>query len=87
LTPTLVDFLESKLPSKRSKILLGVSDLNLARMIGKQLELKVSSEENILELMRGVRMHFAEFLSDFGEEDVLQAQLGLGHSFSRNKIT
>lgn len=32
-------------------------------------------------------MHFAEFLSDFNEEDVLQAQLGLGHSFSRNKIT
>jgi hypothetical protein len=31
-------------------------------------------------------MHFAEFLSDFGPEDALQAQLGIGHSFSRNKI-
>lgn len=56
-------------------------------MIAKQMDIKVSSEENILELMRGVRMHFAEYLSDFAEEDVLQAQLGLGHSFSRNKIT
>jgi len=56
-------------------------------MIGKQMDIKTSSEENILEMMRGVRMHFAEFLSDFGPEDVMQAQLGLGHSFSRNKIT
>lgn len=38
-------------------------------------------------MIRGVRLHFAEFLSDFSDEDVLQAQLGLGHSFSRNKIT
>jgi len=87
LTPSLVDFLEAQLPSKRAKILLGVQDINLARMISKQLEVKCTSEENIMELMRGIRLHFADFLSDFSPEDVLQAQLGLGHSFSRNKIT
>jgi nucleolar protein 56 len=87
LTPALVDFLESKLPTKRSKITLGVQDINLARLIHKQLDVKVSSDENVMELFRGVRLHFHEFLSDYTIEDVTQAQLGLGHSFSRNKIT
>jgi len=33
-------------------------------MISKQLDIKISSDENILELMRGIRLHFSEFLSD-----------------------
>jgi len=44
--------------------MIGVQDNNLGRMISKQFDVKVSSEENILELMRGIRLHFSEFLSD-----------------------
>lgn len=86
MSDTLLAFLESKLPSKRSKIVLGVQDLNLSRMISKQLDIKVSSTEEVQELMRGVRLHFSEFFSDISQEQVLKAQLGLGHSFSRNRI-
>lgn len=64
MSDTLLAFLESKLPSKRSKIVLGVQDLNLSRMISKQLDIKVSSTEEVQELMRGVRLHFSEFFSD-----------------------
>lgn len=42
-----------------------------------------------MELFRGIRTHFPVFLKEqeFKEEDLLRAQLGLTHSYSRNKIS
>lgn len=57
MSEVLVAFLESKLPSKRKKITLGVQDINLGRQIAKQLEVQVLASEQIQELMRGVRTH------------------------------
>lgn len=86
LSDTLLSFLDSKLPSKRSKIVLGVQDINLSRQIAKQFEISVNSGDNIQEMIRGIRTHYEHFFSDVNCENLLQSQLGLGHSFSRHKI-
>jgi len=57
MSDALIQFLESKLPSKRSKLSLGVVDPNLGRQIAKQLEIAVTSSDEVLELLRGVRTH------------------------------
>jgi len=86
MSDPLLQFLERTLPSKRSKLLLGVQDKNLGILIQKQLEIKVSATEEVQEVMRGIRTHYNQFFSDLTPESISNAQLGLGHSFSRNKI-
>jgi len=57
MSDPLLQFLERTLPSKRSKLLLGVQDKSLGILIQKQLEIKVSAGEDIQEIMRGIRTH------------------------------
>lgn len=40
----------------------------------------------MLELTRGIRLHFHKFLKDVTDDDVVKAELGLGHAYSRAKV-
>jgi nucleolar protein 56 len=41
--------------------------------------------DSIAELNRGIRTHFVKIMKKVEDDDMKRAQLGLGHSFSRNK--
>merc|ERR1712060_379770 len=42
--------------------------------------------QTVKELFRGVRTHFGRLVKDLNETDLDKARLGLGHSFSRNRM-
>jgi len=92
LTPHLRDWLEVSLPkAKKSgqekvKFKLGVEDVKLGNSISEALKIKVINNELVLELIRGIRMHFTKFIKDLSDADLAQAQLGLSHSYSRAKV-
>jgi len=44
-----------------------------------------SYNESIAELERGIRTHFVKIMKKIEDEDMRRAQLGLGHSYSRQK--
>jgi len=44
-----------------------------------------SYNESIAELERGIRTHFVKIMKKIEDEDMKRAQLGLGHSYSRQK--
>ncbi|KAI1870315.1 hypothetical protein JX265_001670 [Neoarthrinium moseri] len=83
--------LELNLPqSKKSKVVLGLADKNLAGSIkaafpGIECETGDTSEV-CADLLRGVRLHAAKLLKGLEEGDVERSQLGLGHAYSRGKV-
>ncbi|CCU75745.1 unnamed protein product [Blumeria hordei] len=92
----LSDYLRSNLelnlpkPSKKKKIVLGVSDKNLAGSIkatfpGVECETSETSEI-AADLLRGLRLHIGKLLKGLEDGDVDRAQLGLGHAYSRAKV-
>ncbi|KAF4635143.1 hypothetical protein G7Y89_g2971 [Cudoniella acicularis] len=92
----LSDYLRSNLelnlpkPSKKKKVVLGVSDKNLAGSIkasfpGVECETGETSEV-VADLLRGLRFHAGKLLKGLQEGDVERAQLGLGHAYSRAKV-
>ncbi|KAG8925099.1 snoRNP complex protein nop56 [Tulasnella sp. 417] len=72
--------------SKKSKVVLGVSDRFLAAAISSELGISCDNSERSLELIRGIRLHAEKLLKGLQEGDVKKAQLGLGHSYSRAKV-
>lgn len=83
-------FLTNNLPKtksiKKAKFFLGVSAPNIGTAIQDELEIPVKSNELVLELMRGVRMHLSKFIKQLDGGLAEKAQLGLGHSYSRSKV-
>ncbi|KAI5859852.1 Nop domain-containing protein [Durotheca rogersii] len=83
--------LELNLPqARKSKIVLGVADKNLAGSIkaefpGVECETGDTSEV-VADLLRGIRLHASKLLKGLEEGDVERAQLGLGHAYSRGKV-
>ncbi|EKD14996.1 uncharacterized protein L3040_003807 [Drepanopeziza brunnea f. sp. 'multigermtubi'] len=77
-------------PSKKKKVVLGVSDKNLAGSIkasfpGVDCETGETSEV-VADLLRGLRFHAGKLLKGLQEGDVERAQLGLGHAYSRARV-
>ncbi|KIW02741.1 uncharacterized protein PV09_05813 [Verruconis gallopava] len=88
----LIAVLETNLPaaSKKKKVILGVTDKNLAASIQQALP-HVACEtaettEVVADLLRGIRMYSEKLLKQLQEGDVERAQLGLGHAYSRAKV-
>ncbi|CAG8433720.1 10420_t:CDS:2 [Diversispora eburnea] len=81
-------FLEMNLPrpGKKKKFVLGVSDKNLAGSIKSELGYECETSEIVLELVRGIRLHADKLLHQVKEGELVKAQLGLGHSYSRAKV-
>jgi len=73
-------------PGKSSSFSLGVSEDKLGSAIQESIGLKCEKNQTILELFRGIRLHFEKFIKAFKEGDLEKAQRGLGHSYSRAKV-
>ncbi|CEO98230.1 Nucleolar protein 56 [Plasmodiophora brassicae] len=92
VTPFLAAFLEQNLPkvssksSKKSAWKLGVQEAKLGGSIQESLSIPCESTQRILEIVRGIRMHFLHYVKGLGRADIAQAQLGLAHSYSRSKV-
>jgi nucleolar protein 56 len=91
VNPTLSGFLEQNLPKaksvKKCSYTLGVSDSKIGTGIQEALNMKCNAAEKVvMELMRGVRLHFATMMKDLEEADIKKSQLGLAHSYSRAKV-
>jgi len=83
-TEGLLSFLELNLPKKKSKYQLGVYDAELGKELSTNFS--VTHGQSVKELLRGCRMHFHKLMKDLNEVDMDKARLGLGHSFSRNRM-
>lgn len=87
-------FLEMNLPKLKKKkegkppaFALGVIDPALATAIADGLPgLSCRSDETVREVLRGCRLHMTHFVKGLGSGSQEQAQLGLGHSYSRGKV-
>lgn len=86
LTAELHNFLEMNLPTKKKKFELGVVDPKIGNKISESLGIKVKSNEEVLELLRGIRLHFFHFVKSLEKGDLGKAQLGLSHGYSRSKV-
>ncbi|KVI06169.1 nucleolar protein 56-like [Cynara cardunculus var. scolymus] len=90
MTDELRNFLELSLPKvkegKKPKFSLGVADPKIGSHIYEETKIPCQSNEFILELVRGVRLHFDRFIENLKPGDLEKAQLGLGHSYSRAKV-
>ncbi|KAL8097881.1 nucleolar protein 56-like [Apium graveolens] len=90
MTDELQNFLEANLPkvkeSKKPKFSLGVAEPKLGSHIFEVTKIPCQSNEFVLELLRGVRLHIDRFIENLKPGDLEKAQLGLGHSYSRAKV-
>ncbi|MCJ1308666.1 snoRNP complex protein nop56 [Agyrium rufum] len=84
--------LEINLPKagKKNKVVLGVTDKNLAGGIkaafpGLECE-TADTSETVQDMLRGIRQHAPKLLKQLQEGDVERAQLGLGHAYSRGRV-
>jgi len=84
------NFLEMNLPKvkvgKKAKHSLGVIDVKIGQAITEALHIPVTSNETVLEIIRGIRLHFSVFVKELANMGIEKAQLGLGHSYSRAKV-
>ena len=84
VTEDLVKFLELNMPKKKAE--LGVHDPKLGNSINETCSVKCKTGKLVAELLRGIRIHFDRFIKGMKSSDLKQAQLGLGHSYSRAKV-
>ncbi|CAL5085272.1 unnamed protein product [Urochloa decumbens] len=84
------NFLELNLPKvkegKKAKYSLGVMEPKVGSHISEATGIPCQSNEFVQELLRGVRLHFDQFIDQLKKSDLEKAQLGLGHSYSRAKV-
>ncbi|KIJ17579.1 hypothetical protein PAXINDRAFT_129735 [Paxillus involutus ATCC 200175] len=71
---------------KSSKVKLGVCDAALANSISDGMGIKCDASEESQEVLRGIRQHAPKLLKGLEANDLIKAQLGLGHSYSRAKL-
>lgn len=80
----LTAFLEASLPKKKKTYQLGVYDPELGKTLSDQFN--ISHGQSVKELLRGIRVHHAKMVKGLTDLDFEKARLGLGHSYSRNKM-
>ena len=81
LPNSLTSFLDMQFSSekKRKKSVLGVLDPSLGKMIFDHYEgsIKISTDDIVKEIVRGIRLHFHHLLDEISESDIIQSQLSL----------
>ena len=89
LSDDLRTFLEMNTPKskKSSKFVLGVIEPALGSVIQEELNIPCRSDDSVKELLRGIRLHFDKLVKDLDHGLLERAQLGLGHSYSRAKVS
>ncbi|KAM9236770.1 nucleolar protein 56-like [Leptosomus discolor] len=78
--------LETSLPAKKKKALLGVADPKIGAAILEELGYQCQTGGVVAEILRGIRLHFAALVRGLTAQSASKAQLGLGHSYSRAKV-
>ncbi|XP_058049836.1 nucleolar protein 56 [Ahaetulla prasina] len=78
--------LETSLPAKKKKVLLGVGDPKIGAAIQEELGYPCQAGGVVAELSRGIRLHFHSLIKGLTAQAASKAQLGLGHSYSRAKV-
>lgn len=73
-------------PSKKSTVVLAVSDPLLGKSIRDVFDFGIDVSEIAQDLIRGIRQHASKLLKGLQTDDLKKAQLGLGHSYSRSKL-
>ncbi len=88
VTPDLKNFLEANLPKakKMTNSPLGVIEPLLGTAIQENMSIPCRSDDAIRELVRAIRMNLTKFVKPLASGGLEQAQLGLGHSYSRAKV-
>jgi nucleolar protein 56 len=71
---------------KGTPVRLAVAEKAMGSSIKSELSIECDASDSALDLIRGVRLHAERLLKGMQEGDMLKAQLGLGHSYSRAKI-
>ncbi|KAJ3685572.1 hypothetical protein LUZ61_014736 [Rhynchospora tenuis] len=71
---------------RKAKFSVGVSEPKIGSQISEVTKIPCQSNDFVLELLRGVRLHFVKFIKDLKPIDLENAQLGLGHSYNRAKV-
>lgn len=84
----LKEFLSTNLPISKKKsssgFVLGVIDKGLGKEIKAQLNIEIEVGDFISEISRVIRTHLHRYLK-VQEDDIIKAQLGLAHQYSRMK--
>lgn len=78
-------FLELNVAASKT-VQLGMAEKNLAGSVKAALGIDCVCSDLVLELLRGIRAHFAKLVAALKVSDDKKAQLGLGHSYSRAKV-
>ncbi|KAM9028639.1 nucleolar protein 56 [Ara ararauna] len=78
--------LETAMPAKKKKALLGVADAKMGAAILEELGYQCQTGGVVAELLRGIRLHFHALVKGLTAQSASKAQLGLGHSYSRAKV-
>lgn len=63
-----------------------MADPKVGSHILEKTNIPCQSNDFVLELLRGVRLHFHRFIKDLKPRDLELSQLGLAHSYSRAKV-
>lgn len=86
--PDLQNFLEKEVPKAKKKVqvILGVGDAKIASAISDTLGISCQHSGVVVEISRGIRAHFPHYIKALTENTAGKAQLGLGHSYSRDKV-
>ncbi|KAE8708773.1 hypothetical protein F3Y22_tig00110332pilonHSYRG00182 [Hibiscus syriacus] len=71
---------------KKSKFSLGVAEPKLGSHISGTTKITCQSGEFVLELLRGVRLHFDNFIRDLKHGELEKVQLGLAYNYSKTKV-
>ncbi|XP_053314001.1 nucleolar protein 56 isoform X1 [Spea bombifrons] len=79
-------FLETHMPAKRKKALLGVGDPKIGAAVQEELKIACQTGGVVAEILRGIRLHFHSLVKGLTAQSASKAQLGLGHSYSRAKV-
>ncbi|KIY51519.1 Nop-domain-containing protein [Fistulina hepatica ATCC 64428] len=72
--------------SKKAPVVLGVSDVTLAGAIREATGVVCEVDTQSEDIIRGIRLHASKLLKGLQNDDLIKAQLGLGHSYSRAKL-
>jgi nucleolar protein 56 len=79
-------FILNSLLLLQNKENLGVLDAKLAVNLNKKIKIKILVNEEIIELTRGIRLHFEKISKDFFYREIIKAQCGVAHLYSQSKM-
>ena len=79
-------FILNSLQFFESNIYLGVSESKLAINISKKIKKKTVTNDIIIELTRGIRLHFEKISKDFFYRELIKAQCSVSHLYSQSKM-